>query len=197
MSVCPQDITPLQMVLADTALRLRALLDFKDENGKKFLAGDEWLFEGPSEHGVALPFGDNLGDLWADGATCPQVPTSPARKWRWPRRCRPPSLGTTRPFACEHARSASTAMAPAASQVAPRDSLVASWVQPLLSSLRVSWHDITLYHRCYPCEPMGPLCCLKAPLGQPGTPHPIPLGPFSHPPAPLGPLQQLWELHVI
>ncbi|XP_009882003.1 PREDICTED: major vault protein [Charadrius vociferus] len=45
-----QDITPLQMVLADTALRLRALLDFKDENGKKFLAGDEWLFEGPSTY---------------------------------------------------------------------------------------------------------------------------------------------------
>ncbi|NXA30399.1 MVP protein, partial [Ibidorhyncha struthersii] len=45
-----QDITPLQMVLADTALRLRALLDFKDEDGKKFLAGDEWLFEGPSTY---------------------------------------------------------------------------------------------------------------------------------------------------
>ncbi|XP_063178337.1 major vault protein-like [Chroicocephalus ridibundus] len=45
-----QDITPLQMVLADTALRLRALLDFTDEDGKKFLAGDEWLFEGPNTY---------------------------------------------------------------------------------------------------------------------------------------------------
>ncbi|XP_063211456.1 LOW QUALITY PROTEIN: major vault protein [Chroicocephalus ridibundus] len=45
-----QDITPLQMVLADTALRLRALLDFTDEDGKKFVAGDEWLFEGPNTY---------------------------------------------------------------------------------------------------------------------------------------------------
>ncbi|NXG84333.1 MVP protein, partial [Stercorarius parasiticus] len=50
VSVCPQDITPLQMVLADTALRLRALLDFTDEDGKNFLAGDEWLFEGPNTY---------------------------------------------------------------------------------------------------------------------------------------------------
>ncbi|NXI99351.1 MVP protein, partial [Psophia crepitans] len=45
-----QDITPLQVVLADTALRLRALLDFKDEDGNKFVAGDEWLFEGPGTY---------------------------------------------------------------------------------------------------------------------------------------------------
>lgn len=80
MSVCPQDITPLQMVLADTALRLRALLDFTDEDGKKFLAGDEWLFEGPSEHRGDIPFWGHLGDPWADGATFPQTPTSPVRR---------------------------------------------------------------------------------------------------------------------
>ncbi|OXB55460.1 hypothetical protein ASZ78_012579 [Callipepla squamata] len=45
-----QGITPLQVVLADTALRLRALLDFKDEDGNKFVAGDEWLFEGPGTY---------------------------------------------------------------------------------------------------------------------------------------------------
>ncbi|KAF1578189.1 Major vault protein, partial [Eudyptes moseleyi] len=39
-----------QVVLADTALRLRALLDFKDEDGNKFVAGDEWLFEGPGTY---------------------------------------------------------------------------------------------------------------------------------------------------
>ncbi|NXW10924.1 MVP protein, partial [Fregetta grallaria] len=45
-----QGITPLQVVLADTALRLRALLDFKDKDGNKFVAGDEWLFEGPGTY---------------------------------------------------------------------------------------------------------------------------------------------------
>ncbi|NXF41561.1 MVP protein, partial [Nyctibius bracteatus] len=45
-----QGVTPLQVVLADTALRLRALLDFKDEDGNKFVAGDEWLFEGPGTY---------------------------------------------------------------------------------------------------------------------------------------------------
>ncbi|XP_068280859.1 major vault protein isoform X3 [Nyctibius grandis] len=45
-----QGVTPLQVVVADTALRLRALLDFKDEDGNKFVAGDEWLFEGPGTY---------------------------------------------------------------------------------------------------------------------------------------------------
>ncbi|POI30222.1 hypothetical protein CIB84_006028 [Bambusicola thoracicus] len=45
-----QGVTPLQVVLADTALRLRALLDFEDEDGNKFVAGDEWLFEGPGTY---------------------------------------------------------------------------------------------------------------------------------------------------
>ncbi|XP_010153481.1 PREDICTED: major vault protein [Eurypyga helias] len=47
-----QGITPLQAVLADAALHLRALLDFKDEHGNKFMAGDKWLLEGP---GICIP----------------------------------------------------------------------------------------------------------------------------------------------
>ncbi|XP_062457007.1 major vault protein, partial [Rhea pennata] len=45
-----QDVTPLQVVLADTALRLRALLDFEAEDGTRYVAGDEWLFEGPGTY---------------------------------------------------------------------------------------------------------------------------------------------------
>lgn len=42
-----QDVTPLQIVYPDTALRLQALLDFEEDGGEKRVAGDEWLFEGP------------------------------------------------------------------------------------------------------------------------------------------------------
>lgn len=35
---------------ANSALRLRAVLDFEDENKKKYVAGDEWLFEGPGTY---------------------------------------------------------------------------------------------------------------------------------------------------
>ena len=35
------------MVPANTALRLRAVLDFVEDDGTKRIAGDEWLFEGP------------------------------------------------------------------------------------------------------------------------------------------------------
>ncbi|XP_028908172.1 major vault protein [Ornithorhynchus anatinus] len=45
-----QDITPLQVVLPNTALHLKALLDFETESGDKFVAGDEWLFEGPGTY---------------------------------------------------------------------------------------------------------------------------------------------------
>ncbi|XP_034045962.1 major vault protein [Thalassophryne amazonica] len=44
-----QDVTPLQIVYPDTALRLQALLDFEEE-GEKRVAGDEWLFEGPGTY---------------------------------------------------------------------------------------------------------------------------------------------------
>ncbi|KFO36290.1 Major vault protein [Fukomys damarensis] len=43
-------ITPLQVVLPNTALHLKALLDFVDKNGDKVVAGDEWLFEGPGTY---------------------------------------------------------------------------------------------------------------------------------------------------
>ncbi|KAK5855737.1 hypothetical protein PBY51_007383 [Eleginops maclovinus] len=45
-----QDVTPLQIVFPDTALRLQALLDFEEERGQKRVAGDEWLFEGPGTY---------------------------------------------------------------------------------------------------------------------------------------------------
>nr|KAF6355540.1 major vault protein [Myotis myotis] len=48
--VLEKDITPLQVVLPNTALHLKALLDFEDENGDKVVAGDEWLFEGPGTY---------------------------------------------------------------------------------------------------------------------------------------------------
>lgn len=48
--VLEKDITPLQVVLPNTALHLKALLDFEDKNGDKVMAGDEWLFEGPGTY---------------------------------------------------------------------------------------------------------------------------------------------------
>ncbi|XP_048846931.1 major vault protein [Brienomyrus brachyistius] len=45
-----QDVTPLQIVFPNTALRLQAMLDFEDEDDEKRLAGDEWLFEGPGTY---------------------------------------------------------------------------------------------------------------------------------------------------
>uniref|UniRef100_A0A8C0GKC2 Major vault protein n=1 Tax=Chelonoidis abingdonii TaxID=106734 RepID=A0A8C0GKC2_CHEAB len=45
-----QGITALQVVLPDTALHLKALLDFEDDQGEKFVAGDEFLFEGPGTY---------------------------------------------------------------------------------------------------------------------------------------------------
>lgn len=47
-----QDVTPLQIVYPDTALRLQALLDFEEDGGEKRVAGDEWLFEGPGRNGA-------------------------------------------------------------------------------------------------------------------------------------------------
>lgn len=45
-----QQITPLKVVPANSALRLRAVLDFEDADKKKYVAGDEWLFEGPGTY---------------------------------------------------------------------------------------------------------------------------------------------------
>lgn len=42
--------TGLTVVHANAALRLRSILDFTDEKAKVFVAGDEWLFEGPGTY---------------------------------------------------------------------------------------------------------------------------------------------------
>jgi len=42
-------VSPLQVVAPNTALRLKAIRDFADEK-RKFVAGDEWLFEGPGTY---------------------------------------------------------------------------------------------------------------------------------------------------
>jgi len=44
-----QPLTALTVVVANSALRLLAILDFEDDSGDKRTAGDEWLFEGPGE----------------------------------------------------------------------------------------------------------------------------------------------------
>ena len=48
--VLKQAVTPLKIVTANTALRLRSILDFEDADGTKRVAGDEWLFEGPGTY---------------------------------------------------------------------------------------------------------------------------------------------------
>jgi len=42
-------VSPLQVVAANTALKLRAIRDFKDEENNR-VAGDEWLFKGPGTY---------------------------------------------------------------------------------------------------------------------------------------------------
>ncbi len=44
-----QVVTQLKVVPANTALRLRAILDFQEDDDTRRVAGDEWLFEGPGE----------------------------------------------------------------------------------------------------------------------------------------------------
>ncbi|CAF2526499.1 unnamed protein product [Rotaria sp. Silwood2] len=49
--VLRQPVTPLKVVPANSALRLKAVLDFEDETTKEQRrAGDEWLFEGPATY---------------------------------------------------------------------------------------------------------------------------------------------------
>jgi len=43
-------VAPLQVVAPNTALKLRALRDWKDENDENRAAGDEWLFKGPGTY---------------------------------------------------------------------------------------------------------------------------------------------------
>eukprot|EP00164_Ancoracysta_twista_P001028 GFYU01001339.1.p1 GENE.GFYU01001339.1~~GFYU01001339.1.p1 ORF type:complete len:879 (-),score=334.91 GFYU01001339.1:45-2579(-) len=44
------DLTPLQVVAPNSALRLKALRDSTDADGTVHQAGDEWLFEGPGTY---------------------------------------------------------------------------------------------------------------------------------------------------
>jgi major vault protein len=47
--ILKQNITPLRVIPANSALRLKAILDFDDDKVKR-IAGDEWLFEGPGTY---------------------------------------------------------------------------------------------------------------------------------------------------
>ncbi len=57
--ILKQVVTPLKVVQANTALRIRSILDFEEEDGTKRVAGDEWLFEGPGE-GVAVEWAQRI-----------------------------------------------------------------------------------------------------------------------------------------
>nr|XP_058948197.1 major vault protein-like isoform X1 [Pocillopora verrucosa]XP_058948198.1 major vault protein-like isoform X1 [Pocillopora verrucosa] len=48
--VLKQGVTGLRVVMANSAIRLRAMLDYESESGEKRVAGDEWLFEGPGTY---------------------------------------------------------------------------------------------------------------------------------------------------
>jgi major vault protein len=45
-----QAVTPLKVIEPNCALRLRAVLDFVDEDNKTIRAGDEFLFQGPGRN---------------------------------------------------------------------------------------------------------------------------------------------------
>ena len=52
--ILKQVVTQLKVVHANTALRLRAVLDFVEDGGTRRIAGDEWLFEGPGKTAVCI-----------------------------------------------------------------------------------------------------------------------------------------------
>jgi len=45
--ILKQNVTPLKVIEPNCALRLRAVLDFVDEQNEQIRAGDEFLFQGP------------------------------------------------------------------------------------------------------------------------------------------------------
>lgn len=54
--ILKEDVKALTIVMANSALRLRAVLDIEDKEQKR-VAGDEWLFEGPGkDHGCYMLF---------------------------------------------------------------------------------------------------------------------------------------------
>lgn len=96
------------MVLPNTALHLKALLDFEDKNGDKVVAGDEWLFEGPGKffltepgsgsEASCLPMTAPMASIFSFHVVFPsQARMFPGRRWRWCRSFRPPSSSRTRP----------------------------------------------------------------------------------------------------
>ncbi|XP_035826504.1 major vault protein-like [Aplysia californica] len=52
-------VSPLKIVAANTALRIRAVLDYTEDDGTVRTAGDEWLFEGP---GTFIPRKETVVD---------------------------------------------------------------------------------------------------------------------------------------
>ena len=56
----------LKVVMANSALRLKAILDFEDESGEKRVAGDEWLFEGPGIKSLILIYKECSGIIISD-----------------------------------------------------------------------------------------------------------------------------------
>jgi len=48
--ILKQNVTPLKVIEPNCALRLRAVLDFVDEDNRQRRAGDEFLFEGPGTY---------------------------------------------------------------------------------------------------------------------------------------------------
>jgi major vault protein len=51
--VLKQAITPLKVIEPNCALRLRAVLDFVDEQDQQIRAGDEFLFYGPGKNKIS------------------------------------------------------------------------------------------------------------------------------------------------
>jgi major vault protein len=47
--ILKQNITPLKVIEPNCALRLRAVLDFVDDQEQQIRAGDEFLFHGPGK----------------------------------------------------------------------------------------------------------------------------------------------------
>ena len=68
--ILKQPVSPLKVVVANTALRFRATIDFVDETGKQHIAGNEWLFEGP---GVTLLTSDSCCSLALRGLSFNRV----------------------------------------------------------------------------------------------------------------------------
>jgi major vault protein len=70
-----QAVTPLKVIEPNCALRLRAVLDFVDENDKQIRAGDEFLFQGPGMSTRRRP-NDSILDSFVSGTYFPRKEVS-------------------------------------------------------------------------------------------------------------------------